>query len=136
SVNYVVDITPDFEEVQYRVRPIDFDQQSYEGRGKTYLAYRYPSNKTLTKHALDVLNRKTIDQYIAEEHAQMTRRAKVETARLKALLGVMRRDELAPRAHVASLAADLAKYHHTDIFRDCLTMGELTAAHVAHMLEL
>lgn len=34
SVNYVVDITPDFEEVQYRVRPIDFDQQSYEKRGK------------------------------------------------------------------------------------------------------
>jgi len=38
SVNYVVDITPDFEEVQYRVRAIDFDQQSYEGKGSIYLA--------------------------------------------------------------------------------------------------
>ena len=38
SVNYVVDMTPDFEEVQYRVRPIDFDQQSYEGNRKIYLA--------------------------------------------------------------------------------------------------
>ncbi len=31
SYNYVVDMTPDFEETQYRVRAIDFDQQSYEG---------------------------------------------------------------------------------------------------------
>src|SRR5690606_17697370 len=119
SVNYVVDITPDFEEVQYRVRPIDFDQQSYERRGKTYLAYRFDSNRSVTKLAFDVLNRKTIDQYVAEEHAQMTRRAKVESSRLKALLGIMRRDDIAPGEHVVSLAADLAKYHHTDIFRDC-----------------
>lgn len=136
SVNYVVDITPDFEEVQYRVRPIDFDQQSYEGRGRTYLAYRFDSNRAVTKLAFGSLNRATIEQYVAEEHAQMTRRAKVESSRLKALLGVMRREELAPREHVKRLALDLAKYHHTDIFRGCDSMGELTAAHVSHMLEL
>ena len=136
SVNYVVDITPDFEEVQYRVRPIDFDQQSYEANGKTYLAYRFDSNRAVTKLAFDVLNRQTIKQYVAEEHAQMTRRAKVESGRLKALLGIMRREELAPRSHVRRLAADLSKYHHTDIFRGCETMGELTAAHVSHMLEI
>ena len=136
SVNYVVDITPDFEEVQYRVRPIDFDQQSYQPRGKTYLAYHFDSNKSVTKLAFAVLNRRAIEQYVAEEHAQMTRRARVEGTRLKALLGVMRREELAPREHVARLAADLAKYHHTDTFRDCRTMGELTATHISHMLEL
>ena len=136
SVNYVVDITPDFEEVQYRVRPIDFDQQSYQGRGKTYLAYRFDSNRAVTKLAFQSLNRRTIEQYVAEEHAQMTRRAKVESGRLKALLGVMQREELAPRKHVAQLATDLAKYHHTDIFRNCNSMGELTAAHITHMLDL
>lgn len=26
------------------------------------------------------------------------------------------------------------KYHKTDIFHDCETMGELTAVHVMHML--
>ena len=66
----------------------------------------------------------------------MTRRAKVEARRLKALLGIMRREELAPRHHVRKLAADLAKYHHTDIFRDCHSMGELTAAHISHQLDL
>ena len=136
SVNYVVEVTPDFEEVQYRVRAIDFDQQSYEGNGNVYLAFRFNSNRKVTRLAFEVLNRKSIDQYVAEEHAQMTRRAKVESLRLKALLGIMRKEELAPREHVAFLAADLAKYHHTDIFRDCQTMGELTAAHISHMLEM
>ncbi|WP_353565382.1 hypothetical protein [Haloferula sargassicola] len=136
SVNYVVEITPDFEEVQYRVRPIDFDQQSYQGKGKIYLAYHFDSNRTVTRLAFEVLNRRAIEQYVAEEHAQMTRRAKVESGRLKALLGVMQREELAPREHVVQLSKDLAKYHHTDIFRDCRTMGELTAAHITHMLDL
>jgi len=137
SVNYVVDITPDFEEVQYRVRPIDFDQQSYESRVKTYLAYRFDSNRAVTRLALETLNRETIEQYIAEEHAQMTRRAKVESARLRGLLGIMSREpELAPRDHVKRLAVELARYHRTNIFRGCTSMGELTAAHVSHMLEL
>lgn len=136
SVNYVVEITPDFEEVQYRVRPIDFDQQSYESRGKTYLAYRFDSNRSVTRLAFKSLDRKSIDQYVAEEHAQMTQRAKVEAARLKALLGVMRRDDIAPREHVRKLARDLAKYHHNDVFRDCESMGELTATHISHMLEM
>ncbi len=136
SVNYVVEITPDFEEVQYRVRPIDFDQQSYERRGKIYLAYRFDSNKSITKLAFDVLNRKTIDQYVAEEHSQMAQRAKVESSRLKALLGIMRRDEIAPVSHVTTLAHDLDRMHGTTGFGDCKTMGELTAAHVSLMVGL
>ena len=34
SYNYVVYITPDIEGSQYRMRAIDFDQQSYEGRSR------------------------------------------------------------------------------------------------------
>jgi hypothetical protein len=60
----------------------------------------------------------------------------VENARLRALLGVMRRDEVAPVEHVASLAANLERFHGTDCFHDCKTMGELTAAHVSLMLDL
>jgi hypothetical protein len=134
SVNYVVDITPDFEEVQYRVRAIDFDQQSYEGKGNIYLAFRFASNRKVTRLAFDVLNRKSIDQYVAEEHAQMSRRAKVESGRLRALLGIMRREELAPREHVVSLARELDRMHNGQEYRDCKTMGELTALHVSNML--
>ena len=37
SYNFVVDITPDIEDYQYRIRAIDFDQQSYEGRKNLYV---------------------------------------------------------------------------------------------------
>jgi len=66
----------------------------------------------------------------------MARRAKVEASRLKALLGVMRRDEVAPLSHVSTLARDLDKMHRTSGFGDCQTMGELTAAHVSMMVGL
>ncbi len=136
SVNYVVDITPDFEEVQYRVRAIDFDQQSYEGKGNIYLAFRFKSNREVTRLAFDVLNRKSIDQYVAEEHAQMVRRAKVESSRLRALLGVMRREDIAPREHVVTLARELDRMHATTGFGDCQSMGELTAMHISMMLNI
>ncbi len=134
SVNYVVEITPDFEEVQYRVRAIDFDQQSYEGNGNIYLAFRFNSNRRITRLAFEVLNRKSIDQYVEEEHAQMARRAKVESGRLRALLGVMRREDIAPREHVVTLARELDRMHATSGFGDCQSMGELTAMHISMML--
>lgn len=134
SVNYVVDITPDFEEVQYRVRAIDFDQQSYEGNGNIYLAFRFNSNRPITRIAFGVLNRKSIDQYVNEEHSQMTRRAKVENTRLRALLGIMRREQIAPEAHVRRLALELDRMHGSKDFTDCTSMGELTAEHISLML--
>jgi hypothetical protein len=134
SVNYVVDITPDFEEVQYRVRPIDFDQQSYEGNGNIYLAFRFNSNRPITRLAFKVLNRKSIGQYVNEEHAQMARRAKVESTRLRALLGIMRREQIAPMDHVRQLALELDRMHGTKDFTDCTSMGELTANHISLML--
>jgi hypothetical protein len=130
SVNYVVDITPDFEEVQYRVRPIDFDQQSYERLGKTYMAFRFDSNRTITRLAFKELNRKVIDQYIEEERSQMARRAGVEIRRLTALMRAMRREELAPPEHVESLRKELNRMHKTAIFDSCRTMGDLTASHL------
>lgn len=136
SVNYVVEITPDFEEVQYRVRTIDFDQQSYEGKGNIYVAFRFRSNREVTRLALEVLNRKSIDQYVAEEHSQMARRAKVESSRLRALLGIMRREELAPRQHVITLAKELDRMHGTNEYQHCKTMGELTATHISKLLDI
>ncbi|MEL7147830.1 MAG: hypothetical protein AAFO69_15765, partial [Bacteroidota bacterium] len=44
SSNFVVDVTPDFEEVSYRLRAIDFDQQSYEGRRAIYLPQYFKQN--------------------------------------------------------------------------------------------
>ena len=41
SSNYVVEIIPDFEEINYRIRAVDFDQQSYDGRKQVYMPQYY-----------------------------------------------------------------------------------------------
>jgi hypothetical protein len=136
SVNYVVDITPDFEEVQYRVRPIDFDQQSYEGGGKIYLSYNFRSNRKITKLSFDSLNRQTIRQYAEEERSQMARRAASEHRRLSAVLSIMKRSEICPIEHVKRLGQELDAMHKTDKFSQVQTMGALTAEHIRHVLSM
>lgn len=136
SVNYVVDITPDFEEVQYRVRPIDFDQQSYEKNLKIYQAFTFASNRSITKLSFKSLNRKTIHQYAMEERSQMARRAASERRRLAAILSLMKDEELAPRSHVKNLAQQLEKLHQTQVFHTSPTMGDLTARHIQFVLNL
>ena len=134
SVNYVLEITPDFEAVQYRVRPIDFDQQSYHGRAKTYMAYHFDSNKVVTRMSFREMNRQTIAQYAEEERTQMARRARAERSRLQALLRTMEREELAPMENIVRLRNGLNRIHGTDKFTECETMGSLTKRHIELML--
>ena len=51
SYNFVVDMTPDFEAVQYRVRAIDFDQQAYEGHLRMYLPQFFSENSQVVELA-------------------------------------------------------------------------------------
>ncbi|MDA7890162.1 hypothetical protein N9A78_03015 [Akkermansiaceae bacterium] len=135
TVNYVVDITPDFEEVQYRVRPIDFDQQSYEGNLSVYRAHLFPDNKPVEELVRTHLNDQTILQYRAEEHSQMSRRAKVEWSRLMRLLRVMEKETLSPYEHVVSLREAFVERYGSHAFESCETMGQLTRAHLQIVLE-
>ena len=42
--NFLVELTPDFDKMQYRIRSIDFDQQSYEGNMKMYKPQFFKEN--------------------------------------------------------------------------------------------
>ncbi|MAT47675.1 MAG: hypothetical protein CMO35_09645 [Verrucomicrobiaceae bacterium] len=135
SVNYVVDITPDFEEVQYRVRPIDFDQQCYEGALGVYRAHSFPDNKPVDELVRQHLNPTTILQYRSEERSQMARRYQASRARLKGVLKMMCKDTIAPPEKLAGLRAALGERYGTQAFASCETMGDLTARHLQFMLE-
>ena len=76
AYNYVVEVTPDFEETQYRVRAIDFDQQSYEGRRKLYLPQFFKNNRPVVKLCTDLINIETSRQYQREERTLIKRRLK------------------------------------------------------------
>ncbi|NIP97452.1 MAG: hypothetical protein GWO24_30075 [Akkermansiaceae bacterium] len=135
SVNYVVDITPDFEEVQYRVRPIDFDQQSYEGSLAVYRAHHFPDNEPVDTLVHEHLNPTTIKQYLSEERSQMARRYRASRNRLTAVLRTMRKDTIAPEEKIAELREALGRRYDTHAFDQCKTMGGLTTTHLHLLLE-
>jgi hypothetical protein len=131
SYNYVIDITPDFEDVQYRVRPIDFDQQSYEGRKNVYLPQFFKDNNPVVDLCRQRLNEETVTQYKEEERTLIARRYMAERERIDQLVACMRSNPLEPADKVSSLKAELAEYHHQpDAFQDCPTMGDVVGRHL------
>lgn len=134
SYNYVVRITPDFEDEQYRVRPIDFDQQSYEGKRTVYLPQFFKDNYPVVELCTGLLNYETMVQYQDEERALISRRANTSPYRLNNLKVCMCEDEIAIPEKVTQLARELAKYHGEPAFLECKTMGEITFAHIEHLL--
>jgi hypothetical protein len=134
SANFVIDITPDFEETSYRIRAIDFDQQSYEGKRQVYLPQYFKQNNPIIFLGIKCMSRETVRQYQLEERSLIRRRVKSSGGRLDDLLNVMARDEIAPRSHVEDLAQGLCENYGLGGFKHCATMGELIVEHL-HMLE-
>ncbi|SNR71801.1 MULTISPECIES: hypothetical protein [Hymenobacter] len=134
SYNYVVDITPDFEDEQYRVRAIDFDQQSYEGRKSMYLPQYFKDNRPVVDLCSRFLKPESIRQYQTEERVLMLRRVRLERYRLKALMDCMRRDDLAPTEKLQQLRLELNHHHGTTKFDHCHTMGDMVRLNLQLML--
>ena len=125
SYNYVFDITPDFEEVQFRIRPIDFDQQSYEGKKTLYLPQFFKENAVLVQLTLSLLTPETIRQYQKEERTLIGRRSISSHHRLNHLVDVMDRDLISPKEKVVQLGKELAAHYKDVSFLDCTSMGEI-----------
>lgn len=125
SYNYVFDITPDFEEVQFRIRAIDFDQQSYEGKKTLYLPQFFKENSALVELTLKLLSPETIKQYQKEERTLIGRRSISAHHRLTHLVDVMDRDVIAPKEKVIQLRKELAEHYNNETFLDCTSMGEI-----------
>jgi len=130
SYNYVVDITPDFEETQYRVRAIDFDQQSYEGAKEMYLPQFFLENQPVVEMCTTLLNYQTMRQYQDEERTLIQRRIDVVSGRLDDFWDVIGADTIAPEEKVEQLRDELNEYHRVKSFSSCRTMGELTKENV------
>lgn len=125
SYNYVIEMTPDFEETQFRVRAIDFDQQTYEGNPKVYLPQFFKENTAVVKLCTSLLNYPTMQQYQLEERSLISRRIQVAHQRLAALFDCMVAEELSIPEKVSELREGLNAYHHGRFFDDCKNMGEI-----------
>ena len=132
--NYVVIITPDFEDTQYRVRAIDFDQQTYEGPLVAYLPHHFENNRPVVELCRRHLNPASIHQYQMEERTAMARRFRISQGKLRNLFAAMRELPYSEPEKIARLAADLDEFHGTERFQRCTTMGEILENHLRVML--
>ena len=125
SYNFVFVVTPDFEEAQLRIRAMDFDQQSYNGRKNFYLPQFFKENAPLVKFCTRHLRPETARQYQREEQTMMLQRATLASERLGLLLHDMAKDPLAPPDKVHMLRAGLADHYHRKEYLRCESMGAL-----------
>src|SRR5947209_10039955 len=110
SYNFVVNITPDIEDYQYRIRAIDFDQQSYEGRKNLYLPQFFKENHPLVDLSLKHLNKDSIEQYQAEERTLIAYRMAASRYRIMDLLNIMTKDRISTAEKQNQLKEELAEY--------------------------
>ena len=125
SYNYVVDITPDFDDIQYRIRAVDFDQQCYEGRKSMYLPQYFKENNPIVDLCIKKITPESLLQYQKEERAFMAKRIKVIRYRTKDLLDVMAKDTISTPDKVKELGESLARYYENSKFLRAKTMGQL-----------
>jgi hypothetical protein len=134
SYNFVVSITPDIEDFQYRIRAIDFDQQCYEGRKNLYLPQFFKENKIYVDMALKNLDKESIAQYQAEERTMMAVRIVSSRHRIKELLDIMYYDEISKPQKITQLKQELAAHFNQPLFLRCKNMGQIMKAQLKQTL--
>jgi hypothetical protein len=135
SYNFVVAVTPDIEGSQFRLRAIDFDQQSYEGRKSFYLPQYFRENNPIIFLGIEHMEPETVNQYQLEERSLIAARARVEWARLSELLSIMRTDQISSDDKIGNLRAELAAHHANELFLGCRTMGEIIDANIKLIMQ-
>jgi hypothetical protein len=135
SYNFVVDITPDIEDYQYRIRAIDFDQQSYEGRRNLYLPQFFKENYPYVDLCMKHLNKESIAQYQTEERTLITFRLASSRYRIKELLDIMTADTISSPAKTDELKEQLNAYFNTTTFLKCHSMGQVVKQNLKQTLQ-
>ena len=128
SYNYVIVITYDFDRKQYRIRAIDFDQQSYEGNPKVYKPQFLKENNALVKMSLEVLAKESIEQYEKEERSLLAKRATSENNRLRHLIKCMQQDSISSTEKIEQLKTGLFSLTGDVKIKRSKNMGELLNA--------
>ncbi|MEZ4702444.1 MAG: hypothetical protein R2834_19075 [Rhodothermales bacterium] len=134
SGNFVVDISKDFEKWHFRMRPIDFDQQSHHRDKQVYIPQAFPQNADFVELSREHLVYDNVVQYQKEERALIAQRVRVSHGRYAALMDVMREDLISSEQHVIVLADQLSEHYRNPAFRTCATMGDIVYMSVQDLL--
>jgi len=125
SSNFVVVLTPDFEETSYRLRAIDFDQQSYEGRKSIFMPQYFKQNNAIIQLGIEAMTPETVKQYQIEERSLIASRYVASKTRINQLLQAMKKDTISTPENIKGLSYDLAQHYKKPNFQKCNNMGQI-----------
>lgn len=134
SYNYVFVVTHDFDRIDYRIRAIDFDQQSFEGNIKVYKPQFLKENNKLVRLTLELLKEESIEQYKKEERSLLAKRATSESGRLNELLFCMCEDTISTPEKIKELRAELLNLTGDINFKKADNMGEIVKSALAFIV--
>ncbi|RKS98517.1 hypothetical protein [Flavobacterium sp. 123] len=128
AYNYVIVPIHDFDQVVYRIRAIDFDQQCYEGNFKVYRPQFFKENYPMVKLVKDKLQTSSIEQYKDEERAVLAKRIISAENRIKRLMKIMGTDVISTDEHLEQLKLELYRYTNDLNFKKAKSMGNIMSA--------
>ena len=125
SYNYVVIPIHDFDQVIYKIRAIDFDQQSYEGKLSVYRPQFFKENQAMMDIVRQKLKTDSIVQYKIEERSTISRRLIISDDRMKLLLNIMKFDQVSTSDNINSLKTEIFRFTNEEKFKQCKSMGDI-----------
>ncbi|MDV7187336.1 hypothetical protein R3X25_08600 [Lutibacter sp. TH_r2] len=125
AYNYVIVASYDFDQVQYRIRAMDFDQQSYEGNLRLYFPQFFKENYPFVKMVADNLQPESIEQYKREERSAIARRLKGSQKRIRRLVKCMKNDTISTPEKINELKMGLVEYTKDVKFKKAKSMGDI-----------
>jgi hypothetical protein len=132
--NFVVEIIPDFDELYFRLRAIDFDQQCYEGNHSIYMPQFFKENNPIINLGFKSMSPVLELQYQKEERMRLLNRVRAAGMQLQQLLTSMKGDVLSTPEKTEQLRNELAELYDVDAFFSCTTMGQVVVVSL-QMLE-
>lgn len=128
AYNYVVIPIHDFDQVVYKIRAIDFDQQCFEGNLKVYRPQFFKENYPMVMMIKDKLQINSIEQYKYEERALLAKRIISAGSRTERLMEVMADDVISTEENLERLKIELYNYTLDLNFKKAKSMGKVMAA--------
>ncbi|WP_298781285.1 hypothetical protein [uncultured Polaribacter sp.] len=125
SYNYVITPTHDFDHIIYKIRAIDFDQQSFEGNLKVYNLQFMKENFKMVEMVGKKLRNDSIRQYKVEERSFMAKRMITAPRRTTRLINCMKSDTISFPENIELLKKHLIQYVGDVKFKECKNMGEI-----------
>lgn len=134
AYNFVMQITPDFDDFQFRIRAIDFDQQFYEGNPKVYMPQYFKENFPYVQLAMEHLNEKTVAQYQQEERSSIVHRVRSERHRIKDLRDASQQQELSTPENIKRLREGYQAFYNNDAYANCQSMTDIVELNVKNVI--